>query len=861
MIDNFISEFTKYDLGLHGLKMPSFVIDEKYKRNLGLSLDCSNYDFLRKLAQNGFKKLNIEKNSELYKKYAERAKYELETLKELEFVDYIVLIWDVVNYCRENGIPTGAGRGSAAGSLILFLIDVTKIDSVKYNLYFERFISKTRAKKTIVDGVTYFDGSLFPDVDLDICYYNRHKVIEYLSEKFKGRTSKILTMNTLSGKLCIKECGKIIEEKEESEMTEVASYIPKVFGNVKELTCSYKESEKFRIWCDENPEIYKIALKLENLVKNKGVHASGYLLSSELLDVSMPVELSSDKNIISCFDMKKVGEFNVKLDLLGLRGVSVVDDCCKSLGIKFEDIDPNDDLIYQNLQDLQSSHGLFQIEAETNFKVCRKVKPKNLEELSAVLAIGRPGGISFADDYAKYVNEGILPDFDIESDKLRKILSETGGCLLYQETAMRIVHEVFELSLEVAEQVRRACGKKLRDEMLKFEKLIKEQGQKLGIPKSAEFFWTVLLATADYSFNKSHAVAYAVLSAASVYLKFKYPQHFFLSLLKMSRHEPKSIEEITKIEKELSSFGIKLLPPHLLKSKDDFSFEGPNIRFGLLSVKGISEKTIEAVKQFRGNFSTKFDVYESANKAHLNIGVLCSLIQAGCIDGFKQSRTKMVYEAQLYNILTDKEKVNVKLFGAQFDYDLVKIIKHMKETNAANGKPYIKESRIETIKKKCEKYKQIYEKNSVSEKFANWYYENNLIGYSVKFKLKEVFQEKNDELEYISEIKKLPAKIRVYMIGVVKETKNGVSREKKTKYLKMNVSDETGETTVMVFKDKIEQNEDLNGKSPEKDDIVIVKGRWMGDAIFADLVAIQNQKIYTKLSQLKKDSSEEKKLT
>ena len=501
-IDSFVSEFKKYELGLHGLEMPPFEIDKKYKANVNLPPDTSNYEFLRELSLKGFRELGIEKNSEIYKRYIDRAKYELEIVKELDFVDYFLLVWDVLNFCKESGIPTGAARGSCAGSLILHLIGVTEVDPIKYDLYFERFISKARAKKTIIDGKIYFDGSLFPDVDIDICYYNRHKVIDYLKEKFKGRTSKILTINTLSGKLCIKECGKIIGEKDESEMVDVASYIPKVFGVVKDLKEAYQESDKFKKWCDEEKEIYEIALKLENLPKNKGVHPSGYLLSAHPLEDSMPVELSSDKEIVSSYDMKKVAEYNIKLDLLGLRSVSVVDDCCKSLNINRRSINTNDEFIYQNLQDLKTPHGLFQIEAETNFKVLKKVKPKNIHELSAVISLGRPGGISFVDDYSKYTNEGILPDFDIESKKLKDILSETGGCLLFQETAMRIAYEVFELSLDVAEQIRKACSKKVREDMLKFEKVIKDQGNKLNIPKSAEFFWKVVLDSADYSFNK-----------------------------------------------------------------------------------------------------------------------------------------------------------------------------------------------------------------------------------------------------------------------------------------------------------------------------------------------------------------------
>jgi len=484
---NFVKDFQKYDLGLHGLRMPVFEIDQRHKAKLNLVSSTSNYDFLRALAREGFRKLNLEKGNDLYNKYIERINYELQILQELEFIDYIILIWDVINYCRENNIPTGPGRGSCAGSLLLFLIDVTKIDPIKYELFFERFISKARAKKTVIDGITYFDGSLFPDVDLDICYYNRHKVIAYLEEKFKGKTSKILTLNTLSSKLCIKESGKVVAEKQESEMNDVSSYIPKLFGQVKSLEEAIEESEKFTEWVGDNDEVYKIALKLQNLNKNKGVHPSGLLLAHSPLEESCPVELSSDKQIVSSYDMNNVTAYNIKLDLLGLRGVSVVDDVCKSLGIRYEDIDVNDVFIYQQLQDFKLPHGLFQIEAETNFKVCQKVKPKNLEQLSAVLALGRPSSLSFVESYSKYTNHNQIELPDIESQELKDILSKTGGSILFQETAMQIAHVVFKLSLDEAELIRRACAKKKREEMAQFEKIILDQGAKLNIPKSANF--------------------------------------------------------------------------------------------------------------------------------------------------------------------------------------------------------------------------------------------------------------------------------------------------------------------------------------------------------------------------------------
>jgi len=225
--ENLSSKFEELDLELHGVRLPEFNIESSAKRHLGLSEDAENFAFLRALSLNGFKDLNINKNSKEYKEYISRAKHELETLKELGFVDYILLVWDVINFCKTNSIPVGLGRGSAAGSLILYLIGVTRIDPVKYNLYFERFISKIRAKKQTIDDITYLDGTLMCDVDLDICYYNRQKVLQHLEEKFKGKTSKILTLNSLSGRLLIKECGKIIGEKSDQEMTLISGLIPK----------------------------------------------------------------------------------------------------------------------------------------------------------------------------------------------------------------------------------------------------------------------------------------------------------------------------------------------------------------------------------------------------------------------------------------------------------------------------------------------------------------------------------------------------------------------------------------------------------------------------------------------------------
>jgi DNA polymerase-3 subunit alpha len=795
-----------------------------------------------------FKKLKIAKED--FPKYSERVKYELETIKELGFLDYILLVWTVINYCNENSIPVGLGRGSAAGSLILYLLGVTKVDPIKYELFFERFISKIRAKKQVVDGITYLDGSLMCDVDIDICYYNRPKVIKFLEQLFAGRTSKILTLTTLSGKLLIKECGKIIDEKPETEMNDVSSLIPKTFGQVMDLKEAYGEVEQLKNWCDENPRSYKTALKLRNLIKNKSVHASGMMLSYYPIEQSCPTELTTDKEQVSSYDMNWASISNVKLDLLGLRSVSIVDRVCKLVGIKVDDLNFNDPFIYQQLQDLRTPHGCFQIEADTNFKVCKKVKPRNLEELSGVLALARPGALEFVDQYANFTTnnhyEGIHEFFD-------SVLSGSGGVALYQEQLMKMSNKI-GFTLDEAEVLRRIVGKKKVEEVKKWQEKIAEKIKENKLaPEIGDILWRILENSANYSFNKSHSMSYAALAACTVYLKFRHPKEFFLALLEMTKHEPAPLEEISKIQKELRHFGITLLGPHILKSDTDFSIQGNNIRFGLSSIKGISEKTMDKLKNFKSNQSNKFEVFQAAKEVGISIGVLSALIQAGALDGLSTSRSRVVLEAQLWNVLTDKEKVLSMEHGPDQDYDLLKTVKKLSETKNENGKLLIKETRLETIKKKYDPYLKIYQQNNKSESFANWFYENKLLGYSYDKSLNDIFSQKMPNLISTSRAMESSENQMVYIVGKVEEVSEWTSKnEKKTRVFKMIVSDEFGSIPVLTFNDKIDFNKSSNNeKLPEKDDIVIVKGVKKKDCLFGDTIGIQTLKIYTKLSELK----------
>jgi DNA polymerase-3 subunit alpha len=848
--NKFSDNFKNLDLQLHGVRLPSFEIPKEEKHKIKVSEDVNNYDFLRALCLHGFKELGLKKGSKEYDEYVNRVKYELETLKELGFIDYVLLVWDVINFCKKNDIPTGPGRGSAAGSIVLYLIGVTKVDPVKYGLYFERFVSKIRAKKQVVDGITYLDGSLMCDVDLDICYYNRQRVLKYLEEKFEGRTCKIVTLLGLKTKILLKECGKIVNEIPDSEMTRVTAMVPSMYGQLMDLKEAKEEVEDLKIWCEENPDVIESALKIRGLIKAKGVHASAVSISYDSMADSCPTELTRDKDtFVSSFNMDWISQFNVKLDILGLKAVSIIDQTCKLIGIESKDIDINDPEIYRQLQDLKTPHGLFQIEADTNYKVCRDVRPQNLEQLSAVVALARPGALAFVEQYARYVETGTLADIHPFFDD---ILSTTGGVCLYQEQMMQMAHKV-GFTLDEAEILRRIVGKKKVEEVAEWKQKIADKIKENKLdPEIGDILWSILEDSANYSFNKSHSIAYAALAASMVWLKFKHPKEFFVSLLEMSRHEQDPIKEVSTIHKEFHHFNLELHPPHIIKSKMDFSVEDNGIRFGLLSIKGISEKSMEKLNDFKDEFSNKFEIFQAAEEAGVSLSILCPLIQAGALEGFSQSRAKVAYEAQLWSVLTKTEKKFAIPLAEEYDYDLVKVVKYMTTAKTEKGKEVIKDSRLQTITKKCQKYQDIYNHNRSNESFTNWYYEKNLLGYTYGKTLFDIFSQERRGLQHIETVTNMSERTRCVFVGRVEE--DPISRTSKAgnKYGKFIVGDETAKVTVMIFKEKLDQCKELNNGLPKSGEIVVVKGQRIGDAVFADIISVQDRAVM-KYAELKND--------
>ena len=857
-LDNFLDNFSGYSECVPpGVTLPEIKIEPKYYESLNLDSSTSNYVLLKNLCINGLKEKGIDK-FENKKDYSDRVKSELKTLKELGFIDYILLNWDILRFCHDNGIPTGPGRGSAAGSLVLYAIDVTKVDPIKYELFFERFVSASRAKKIIKDGETYLDGGLLADIDNDIAYEHREKVINYIEEKHPSRTAKILTLNTLSSKLCIRECGKIVSNFSEIDINAITALIPKSFGKVASISDSISESEKLKEWADKHQKCISIAKKLEGLNKNSGVHPSGIAICSQDILNICPLQKSNDGALVTGYDMNWVAELMVKFDILGLRTLSVVHNCCDRIGVDPSDIPVEDPSSYLPFSGDLLPHGLFQIEAHTNFKVCKKIKPNNIEELSAVVAIARPGALDFLDNYASYVSSG---EFQSVHSFFDEELSYTGGIPLYQEQLMKMAVRI-GFSLDEAEQLRRIVGKKKIKEMPKWKEKIEEKITSQNLDEEiGEIFWKVAEDSANYSFNKSHSISYAILSLWTAYLKYNHPKEFFLSLLEMTKFEPSPQQEISSASKELSSFGIKLLPPNLIKSDMDFTIEGNNIRYGLSSIKGISNKSIGSLLDFRSEgIGSKFDLFLAAKNVGLNIGVLSALIQAGALtDDPNYDRAKLVLEAQLFNMLTDREKRNFISLCNKDKSSVFEVFQACRDSNfeftGDDLKPLIKESRYETLKKKYEPHKKIYYKNSRSQKFANWYFEKSLLGFSYSSNLSSVFSDSRTPPKNYLDFAQAPTRGTGKYIFCVSFSKKDRSRNGNL-YIKLELEDEFGSLSGILCdtsrSKKCEQYLE-NNKIPEEGSIVVISGEKTsdGDGLFINQMRVLDEIIYMNLRDLK----------
>lgn len=852
---SFTDSFEDYNLPVFdkGVRLPEIKITEEQKKHVGVKPDCSNVVYLKTLCWNAcLEKIKRGEIKQPLKQCKERLQMEFEVFEKTGVIDYLLLLKDIFGWCDDFNVMRGPGRGSAAGSFSLYLIGLTNVNPFEHNLNFTRFLSEARAKPKWIDGVMHVDGKTMADFDGDISFLGRPSVIKRLEKDYAGKTCKISTLQYLTGKMALKDTCKIYLRYNETEAKFISDNIEVLFGKVKSLSDSYEGNPELKKWADSNPRAFSIAKMLEGLIRTSGIHASGMIISYyDILDV-MPIQLSDSNEIVSAYDMNTALTIFVKVDLLGLRTLDVIEECCKQAMFSHKDIDINNPVIYNYFASTDNYLGLFQIESGLTKQVVKRVKPKNIDQLAACLSISRPGALKYIDDYVKFVQTG---EFKKIYPAIDEILKQTGGLILYQEQINRICQEIYKMSAVNAEEVRRAIGKKSKADMAIWEPALYKHGEENNIPPEiTKYFWDTCNASADYLFNANHCYSYSYITAYTTYLKANYLLEFFLALLKLAQHEAKPLLVITAVQKEMASLGLKLYPPNIYTSKDDYSIVKDGILTGLTGVKGISEKALDKLKIFKRENHTKFELFESINTAKLAINSMTALIMSGCLDTFGVTRNKLVLELEVFNLLTERERVLANKFGKEYDWDLCAIVTALNKTHKTDsGIPLIKDGRLETIRNKYEACWQKYYHNTKHEKLSYYIMECEYLGFSYSTTLKDIYSPFCQDLCTVHEAQGELDNTHVRLAVVVEEVDFKISKAKKTPYLYTKVKDETGEITAMIFgQERMDEMKKFNGKGVEVGDILIINGRKNKDVIFLDSVSIQENPVIVKKSELKK---------
>jgi DNA polymerase-3 subunit alpha len=560
--------------------------------------------------------------------YEARLKYEIGIIHQMKYSGYFLIVWDFIKYARDHGIPVGPGRGSGAGSLVAYCMEITNIDPMQNVLLFERFLNPERVS--------------MPDIDVDFCMNRRGEVIEYVTRKYgREQVAQIITFNTMAAKASIKDCGRALDMPY-GEVDRIAKLIPATVGmtidkaleEVPDLRKAYDSEAQVR-------ELIDTAKKLEGLVRGSGVHASAVVIAPRPLTELVPVAKTKNDEIVTAYDMKAVEKMGLlKMDFLGLTTLTVIEDCLrlieKSRGEKvdIEKIPLDDEETYKKVFQTALTSGVFQFESNGMRDMLRRYKPDKLEDLTALTALFRPGPIQggMTDDFierkwGRRKVEYMLPE-------LEQILNETLGVIVYQEQVMQIANVLASYSLGEADLLRRAMGKKKPEEMAKQRDRFMSGAVALGHPKDiAGEIFDQMEKFAGYGFNKSHSAAYGLVSYQTAYLKTHYPVEFMAGLLTSETSKP---ENVVKYIGECKEMGIAVEPPDVQVSGAQFTPHGAAIRFGLAAVKNVGGNAIDSIIKAReevgGRFSSFWQFCEKVDLRVMNKRVIESLIKAGALD-------------------------------------------------------------------------------------------------------------------------------------------------------------------------------------------------------------------------------------
>ena len=590
--------------------------------------------YLRKLCKEGLYKRYPKEQAE---QLEERLNYELDTISTMGFVDYFLIVWDFIKYAKDHGIPVGPGRGSAAGSLVAYSLNITDlIDPIKYNLLFERFLNPERVT--------------MPDIDIDFCYERRQEVIDYVTRKYGAdHVVQIVTFGTMSARMVIRDVGRVLDLPY-AYVDSVAKAIPMELGIT--IAKAMKMNPELRTMYgtdDSAKKLIDMAMRLEGLPRHTSVHAAGVVISPKPVDEFVPLSRASDGNITTQYTMVTLEELGLlKMDFLGLRTLTVIQNAIHG-AFDVHDIDYNDKEVFDMIS---SGHteGVFQLESAGMKNFMKELKPHSMEDIIAGISLYRPGPMDFIPKYIEGKNNQDNIQYDCK--ELEPILAPTYGCIVYQEQVMQIVRDLAGYSYGRSDQVRRAMSKKKADVMEKEknyfiygnEEIGVEGCIKRGIPEEVAIkIFDDMTDFAKYAFNKSHAAAYAVVSYQTAYLKCHYPVDFMAALMtSFMEHTGKITEYIMNCRK----MGIEILPPDINEGEYRFTpYEG-NIRYGLAAIKGVGRPVIDEIvaeRELGGRYRSLKDFCMRLSGKSVNKRTVESFIKSGALDSLPGTRKQKMY--------------------------------------------------------------------------------------------------------------------------------------------------------------------------------------------------------------------------
>lgn len=632
-----IADRCHVEIKFHELKLPKFEVPEGY----------TSWTYLQELCNKGL----AEKYDNLSDEIRERLAYELDTIHNMGFVDYFLIVWDYVRFAKSEGIIVGPGRGSAAGSLVSYTLGITELDPLKYNLLFERFLNPERVS--------------MPDIDIDFCFERRQEVIDYVVKKYgPDRVVQIVTFGTLAAKGVIRDVGRVLDLPY-SKCDQIAKMIPNELNIT--IDKALAKNHELQVQYQEDPEVKKLidmGKRLEGLPRHTSMHAAGVVISSRPADDFVPLSRAADGTITTEYTMTTLEELGLlKMDFLGLRTLTVLQNAQRMAehssgkSLDLEKIDYNDPKVMQMIGQGRCE-GVFQLESAGMKSFMTELKPTALEDIIAGVALYRPGPMDFI---PKYIEGKKHPErVRYDAPQLEEILKPTYGCIVYQEQVMQIVRELAGYSYGRSDVLRRAMSKKKSGVMEQERKSFVYGNEADGLPgcvnngideRTANHIYDEMLDFAKYAFNKSHAAAYAVVSYQTAWLKYYYPVEFMAALMTSVIDNPGKVSEYILHCRQM---GIEILPPDINQSIGGFSVENGKIRFGLSAIKGIGKPVMKAIEEERnahGPFKHLRDFCERLSGKEVNKRTLENFIKAGAFDCLGGTRKQFL---QTYMMLLDE---------------------------------------------------------------------------------------------------------------------------------------------------------------------------------------------------------------